>query len=294
MRQLLPTFLCAGLVLATAAAHAQAPLVPQQPRSEEPLEPDRPDVTNGTHIVGTGLLQIEFGGLFTRAAPGQRAFGSPVTARLGVTEWLEARIGTDGLLSQGNETARATGLGNVQLGAKLRLWADPGGIPVLSILPTVNLPTASAEKGLGSGDTDYTVAVLTGSDVAVRGHVDVNYGIGAIGAGGGQPHFVQHLASVSASVAFGEHWDPYYEVFWYSKQDPDGGAMTAMDFGAIYTVTPRLAIDGGVQFGVTRAAPALAAFGGISVVVGDVLGSHGVHARQRTAEKRARARPPHR
>ena len=100
--------------------------------------------------------------------------------------------------------------------------------------------------------------------------------------------------SVSASVAFGEHWDPYYEVYWYSKQDPDAGAMTAMDFGAIYTVTPRLAFDAGVQFGLTRAAPAVAAFGGISVVVGDVLGSHGVRARQRTAEKRARARSPHR
>ncbi len=29
------------------------------------------------------------------------------------------------------------GLGNVQIGAKLRLFADPGGVPVLSILPTV-------------------------------------------------------------------------------------------------------------------------------------------------------------
>jgi hypothetical protein len=281
-----------ALLFAPAPADGQTPIVP--PRTEEPLEPDRPDVTNGTHIVGTGLLQIEFGGLFTRPAPGERAFASPVTARIGLTEWLEGRIGTDGLLTASDQTRSATGIGNLQLGAKLRLWGDPGGVPVLSILPMVNLPTASAEKGLGSGDVDYTIAVLTGSDIAAHGHVDVNYGVGAIGAGGGQPHFVQHLASASASVAFGEHWDPYFELFYYSKQDPDHGAMTAMDFGAIYTLTPRLAFDGGVQFGVSRAAPAIAAFGGVSVVVGDVLGGHGVHARQRTAEKRARARAPHR
>src|SRR5207302_4391591 len=123
-----------------------------------------------------------------------------LTARLDLTEWLEGRIGTDGWLSRVDAGGAASGPGNVQLGAKLRLWADPGGIPVLSILPTVNLPTASAEKGLGSGDADYTVAVLTGTDFLKRAHIDVNYGIGAIGAGGGQPHFLQHLVSASASV----------------------------------------------------------------------------------------------
>ncbi len=124
--------------------------------AQQAIEPDRPDVTNGTHIVGTGLLQIEFGGLFTRGAGSASAFGSPFTARVGVLEWLEARIGTDGLLTQADDSGRVTGIGNTQLGAKLRLWADPGGVPVLSILPTINLPTASADKGLGSGVADYT------------------------------------------------------------------------------------------------------------------------------------------
>ena len=285
--------LCCVFVLASAAAvRAQLPPVPTLPAPQEPLEPDRPDVTNGTHIVDTGLLQIEFGGLYTRTSATARSWGSPVTARVGLTEWLEARIGTDGWLSQTDASSQATGLGNVQVGAKLRLWADPGGIPVLSILPTVNLPTANADNGLGSGDPDYTVALLTGTDFLKRGHIDFNYGIGAIGAGGGQPHFVQHLLSASASVAATEAWNPYAEVFWYSRQDPDAGAMTAMDIGAIYTVNPRLALDGGVQFGLSTAAPGFAGFAGISVVVGDVLGGHGVHARQRTAEKRARA--PHR
>jgi hypothetical protein len=276
------------LLAITASARAQTPAPPAQ----TPIEPDRPDVTNGTHIIDTGLLQVEFGGLYTRVSTGQRSWGSPFTARVGLTEWLEGRIGADGLLSQVDGGSRATGFGNVQIGAKLRLWADPGGIPVLSILPTVNLPTASVDKGLGSGDADYTIAVLTGTDFLVRGHVDINYGIGAIGAGGGRPHFVQHLVSASASVAATDAWNPYAEVFWFSRQDPNAGAMTAMDVGAIYTVNPRLALDGGMQIGLSQAAPGVAAFAGISVVVGDVLGGHGVHARQRTAEKRARA--PHR
>ena len=282
------------IVFAAAAADAQDPqLRPVVAPPEEPLEPDRPDVTNGSRIVDTGLLQLEIGALFTRTSRSQNTFGSPVTARLGITEWIEARIGTDGFLSDVDAGTRSSGMGNVQVGAKLRLWADPGGVPVLSILPSVNIPSANADKGLGSGDADYTVALLTGTDIATRGHVDVNYAIGAIGAGGGLPHFLQHLVSVSASIAFTDRWNPYFEGFWFSKVDSFGGPMTAFDFGAIYTVTPRLAIDGGVQLGASRAAPDFAAFGGVSVIVGDVLGEHGVRERQRTAEKRARAKAPH-
>ena len=77
---------------------------------------------------------------------------TPVTVRIGLFEWLEARAGTDGFLHQSDTGSSVNGAGNVQLGAKLRLFADPGGVPVLSILPTVNLPLASAAKGLGSGD----------------------------------------------------------------------------------------------------------------------------------------------
>jgi hypothetical protein len=209
------TLACVAAILLafSAPASAQLPVPVQPPPVTIPappsLEPDRPDVTNGTHIVDIGLLQIEMGGLYTHPNGGEHAFGTPFTARVGLFDWLEARVGTDGLLLQSDAEGRVSGIGNLQLGAKLRLWADPGGIPVLSILPTVNVPTASAEKGLGSGDADYTVAVLTGTDIGKHWHVDVNYGIGAIGAGGGQAHFVQHLASVSVSVAASDNWNPY-------------------------------------------------------------------------------------
>ena len=250
-------------------------------QTPETIKPDRPDVTNGTHIVGTGLLQVEFGVIYTSDSPGLEQLGSPFTARLGVLDWLEARFGGDGILVQTDAGGRESGFGNLQVGAKLRLWDDPGGVPVLSILPTINVPTADAEKGLGSGDADYAVSLLTGSDLGKRAHVDVNYGIGAIGAGGGAPHFVQHAASISASVTATAKWNPYVEMFWFSRQDPGGGTVTAIDGGAIYTVTPRLAFDGGVQAGLNAAAPDAAAFGGVSIVVGEILGNHGVHARRR-------------
>jgi hypothetical protein len=283
----------AWLVINAATAFAQTPpqpVTPSQPpvtQEEESLEPDRPDVTNGTHIVEGGLLQIEFGGLYSRPGLGRENVGTPVTFRLGLNEWLEARVGGDGFISSQDPQGRASGFGNVQLGAKLRLWASPGGIPVLSILPTINLPVASESKGLGSGQSDLTVALLTGTDFLTRGHVDFNYGFGLIGAGPGLTRVPQHLVSLSASAEIPGPVTPYIEAFWISRQEQGGAHVLAMDLGAIYVLNPRFALDGGFQGGLSAAAPSLSVFGGLSIVVGNVLGDHGVHARQRQIARRA-------
>src|SRR5262249_52434566 len=185
------------------------------------------------------------------------------------------------LVSQTDGEHRQTGAGDISMGAKLRLWADPGGVPVISILPAINFPTADPDKGLGSGDRDYLLAVLTGRDLGRHWHADVNYGIGRIGAGENQPHFTQHLASMSVSGAATDNWNPYAEAFWVSRQDALGPAVTAMDAGAIYELGARYALDGGVQINLTGSPKDVAAFGGLSMIVGNILGNHGVHARQR-------------
>src|SRR5215472_18053117 len=271
--------LAAAALLATSASA-------QESESSEAIQPDRPDVTNGTRIVPTGIVQLEFGGLYSRTGPGATAANSPLTVRIGLTDWIEARIGTDGVMTQTTSGSGATGFGNVQIAAKLRLWAEPGGAPVLSILPTINLPTADASRGLGSGDADYTVAVLTGTDFLQRGHVDINYGIGAIGAGQGRPHFVQHLLSASVSEAVTDRWNPYVELFWFSRNDTDGTSVTSLDTGVIYELGSHFAIDGGVQFGIGGPSADFSAFGGVSMIVG---GRRALNGRERKPARTAAA-----
>jgi hypothetical protein len=246
---------------------------------DEHINPDQPDVTNGTHIVSTGLAQVELGGIYIHNTTNLHSGGTPFTVRVGLTDWIEARIGADGLLTQTADGVQATGFGNVQVGAKLRLWAKPGGVPVMSVLPTISLPTASREKGLGSGSVDFGIAVLTGADIGPRGHVDVNYGIASIGPALGLPRYSQHLVSTSISAAATARWNPYIEVFWFSRTAADQTSETSFDSGAIYELGPRLAIDGGVQAGVSGPAAGFAVFGGLSIVFGP--GPDAVHARQR-------------
>jgi hypothetical protein len=275
--------LAAFCLVATMACAA-----PALAQSDEAIDPDRPDVTNGTHIVPAGLVQIEFGGMYTRDTPRQSGASSPFTLRVGLADWVEARVGADGVAMQNGPDANGTGFGNVQLGAKLRLWADPGGAPVLSVLTGINLPTADSARGLGSGEVDYVVSLLTGTDFARRGHVDINYGIGAIGGGQGRPHYVQHLISASVSEAVTDRFNPYVEVFWFSRTDIDGTPETSLDTGVIYELGSRFAIDGGVQFGISGPAADFGAFGGLTVIVGNKRSLSGRQRKVKTPKVKRR------
>src|SRR5258708_37833936 len=98
----------------------QAPVASTVQADGSTPEPDRPDVTNGTHIVDVGLLQIELGGVFNRTGDGRHNTGTPVTARLGLTDWLEARVGGDGFLSVTAPPDHQAGLRNIPLGVTRR------------------------------------------------------------------------------------------------------------------------------------------------------------------------------
>jgi hypothetical protein len=245
------------LVLAAAFADGSA-------RAQDAIDPDRPDVTNTVNTVPRGVGQVEAGGVFVHESSATDSLGVPVTLRVGITDGFEARAELGGLISQSSSGVRTNGFGDTALGAKIRL-RRASVLPV-SIQPAINLPTASAEKGFGSGDADYTLTVLSRVDLSEQWQLGMNYRIGAIGGGGGT-HFAQHLLSASAGLTAGK-WNPYFEVYWMNRAELDGRAVTAFDTGTLFLVTPRLALDAGLQLGISHDAPDFSCFGGISFMLG--------------------------
>ena len=274
-----------ALALCLAFALSAAPVFAQ-----EAIEPDRPDVTNGARLVGPRVVQFEVGGIYSRQSAEEHGTGSPIAVRVGVRDWIEARASWDGWISSTDAGSSVTGGGNIQLGAKIRIWPDATGQSRLSLLPTVNLPTASEEKGLGTGRTDFTLLALTGFDLGPSAHLDVNYGIGAIGSDRGGPRFVEHLASASLSASVGR-WNPWGEAFVISRDHIEGSTVVGVTTGAIVLVNPRFALDGGVEFGVTEEAPSFAAFAGFSVAL-DRWRSEASRRSGRRSSRRRRLVPP--
>jgi len=262
-----------GAILVTAAQ----PVAAQDP-SSPPTDTQVVDATDKTDV---GLVQVELGASLEEMADGSRTSATPFTIRYGVSDWLEASVGADGVVTQRDSQQRASGFGNVQIGAKLRVFGAPGGAPVLGLLPQVTLPTADASQGLGSGVPDVVLGFVSGKDLPHRAHVDVSYGIGAIGVGEHQGHLAQHTATVGASAALTSYWTPVLGAAWISRQDATTGHAFSLTAESAFAASQRVAFDISSQFGLSAEAPAFEVSGGISVLVGELEpDQQGVRARR--------------
>src|SRR3954462_6430901 len=153
------------------------------------IDADRPHVGTGPYVVSPGEVQVELG-VQWQESPDVRTFASPALMRVGVADRVEFRLSSDGLLARHEPASDAYGVGNAQLGAKIRLWGHRDE-PLFSVMPAIGLGLASREKGLGAGATDATVVWLIAHSIGSRVHAEGNYGVGAIGDRDG--HFTQQL-----------------------------------------------------------------------------------------------------
>lgn len=231
------------------------------------IEPDRPDVTNGAHLVPLHSVQFELGVAYTRDSETEHGTGAPIDVRIGVLEWLEAQVGIDAVVTAAGTDAEATGSGVFQFGAKIRLWRGSGGQSLFSVAPAVDVPTTIDEHETKRRDPDVTVTALWGVDVGSRAHLDVNYGVGSIRTTLNEPRFVRHAASGSFVVSLTPRWIPYLEVFSISRERAGGMPVVAVSTGVTCVLRPRLALDAGILFGATADAPAFSAVGGLSFIV---------------------------
>src|SRR5262245_40443303 len=105
-------------------------------QTSEPMNPDRPGVSNGASTVGPGRLQIEAGGnVFWDA--GDDAFGTvPVALRYGIGKTFELRLESDTVSLHGPDR----GVADLFTGVK---WTFHAGTPTLGVMTRIRFPTGS-------------------------------------------------------------------------------------------------------------------------------------------------------
>ena len=117
--------------------------------------------------------------LWNRTGASQHNVGTPTTIRLGLTEWIEARISSDGFLSV-DRSARARSAASAT--SRSARSCGSGPIPAACRCCRFCRPSTCRRRARARGSDrvrrTYTIAALTGIDFLTRGHIDVNYGIG--------------------------------------------------------------------------------------------------------------------
>jgi hypothetical protein len=264
----------AGRLLAAALLCSPTPAVcrAQQPASDEPdfIVPARPTVSNPAEFQRPGVLQLEYGfDSDFRATGVPSAETTPLSIRFAVSRRLLVEFDSGIFVSQtAPDGPRTTGVSDQGLTLQGVLAHETPSSPGVAVAYSVKLPTASDEKGLGTGKFDHTVTLLV-SKTLHGTTIDANAAYIAAGRQAGGGFASSGLGAVAASHGLGERFGIQGELSGSSRSDLQPGQMFAL--GAFtYQMNRRAVFDAGVRVGLTPDAARYGIFAGVTVGVADL------------------------
>ena len=249
------------------------------------LTTDRPDLSESAFTVDAGHVQFEtniFG--YSKSRPDAEGTVSnsydygATNIRVGLTNWAEFNIVSypHGVVTTKPlnplDATRNSGTGGVVLRMKINFWGndtfDKPGATAFGILPFVKIPTGW-QNGISPPGIEGGVILPFAVKLTDKWSLSVNgaYYVARneIEEPGVRPGtHTEWLASSSLSYDWTDKFGTYYEVGGrFGTQDPRGD-VGVFGTGFTYKITKNVQFDGGVNFGITRAADRINPFVGIS------------------------------
>jgi len=242
--------------------------------AEPPVCTDRPAKANAVCTVPAGRLQIEtsVAGWSLARGGGNRTdlltLGATY-AKLGLSDGSDlqfgftpfARLRTGG--GSGRGRSARSGFGDVVVRYKRRLTSE--GAPVrLAAIPFVKVPTAGT--GLGNGKAEGGLAVPISFALGGRASATLGPELDLLADADGSGRHLALVNLINLSMPFGARLTAAGELWTNLNFEPSGTARQAsLDAALAYAVSPRLQLDAGANFGLTRATSDLEFYAGISI-----------------------------
>jgi hypothetical protein len=244
------------------------------------LTSDRPDVTESPFTVDAGHIQIEsnlFG--YWRSRPDEEGTVTDAyevartNLRVGLTSSLELSLVWQpyGVVvahprSPAPSVTQA-GIGEVNVRLKYNVWGndtfEKPGATALALLPILVLPT-DRDNGISPEHVQGALVVPFGVKLTDKFALTLNGGIAFVRQGEMTSHDAEYLASASLSYEWSDKLGTYYEVGGVLDREDPMGDIALVGTGFTYKINKNLQLDGGVNFGLTRASDRVNPFIGLS------------------------------
>jgi hypothetical protein len=168
--------------LAPAAALAVA--VAAGPGAAQVREPTgyRPLLVEEAEPAPPGVVEVEPEVAFADEADGARRLAATVRVAAGWTDRIDLRLAAGYLAVDPEGGGREGGPGDTEVGARI-LFREGGRAPgpSLALQTTLKLPTADADRGLGTGSLDVRLLGVASWRLRGGGRLDLNVGYTVVG-----------------------------------------------------------------------------------------------------------------
>ncbi|MEY4563104.1 MAG: hypothetical protein RLZZ618_2381 [Pseudomonadota bacterium] len=230
--------------------------------ADDTIATDRPDFVESSDVVGTGRFQIETSFSSERHnADGvkTRTTSTPTLLRMGVSDKLELRVETDGIVRSRSQDATGTqrerGFADASLGVKWHMQDgdDASGKPGVAWLLHLDVDSGSAAfRGPGLRPSLRAVA---------EWELPQGFSVGVM------PGFVvdknadgKRFVGGIMAVVVGKEWTPAWRSFvelagQQLASRKNGGSVVTFDTGVAYLVTKSVQLDFAIARGLTADSP---------------------------------------
>jgi hypothetical protein len=229
---------------------------PCPPLLAQDIETDRPDVTESPGTVPPGAVQVETGlalGRQTRGGrPDERRLAVEAALRVGLAERLEVRLQGEPFVRLRAE-GEDRGPGEVEVAVRYRaLDGDERG-PAVAVLGFVTLPLG--EEPIGPERPAFGALGIVLFPLPGHAALLLNAGVAAVGQSRPSGYLIQGFGSAELGIALVPRLEAYGELFGFTREERDGRGRIGVGAGLIYRLTPRLAVDAGLETTVAGAGP---------------------------------------
>lgn len=242
------------------------------------FDTDRPDKTNSPHTVDAGHLQLEmdvFAVTHDRHTPARDFVRNDnwtfanANLRIGLTNSVDLQllipfyqVNRDKDVSAGT-LAKQQGIGDLTILVKKNFWGNDGGKTAGGLALFVKAPTAN--HFLGNGKVEGGAVILLGASLPGDFDLGFNTGVSVIANDTGSGHHAEFVNSVSVSRKIVGPLSAYAEFWSNVSAQSHAPVMATVDGGLLLMLGKNVQLDAGVNLGVTRAAPDVQTFFGVTL-----------------------------
>ncbi len=255
-----------GIGLAGNLLLAQPAVAPKAGGLRE-LTTDRPDATESPFTVDAGHLQLEMNVMsFTRnRLDGVRTTEwsvAPFNLRYGLTPATEVGIFVDPSIRvteqvRNGPKSTVRGVGDTTLRAKWNFLGNDGGPIALGMFVDLKLPTAAA--GLGNDQVEGALTLPVAYELGAGWEGAAMTAVEFAHTGSGRRAVWVNTITFARDLA--TDLGGFVEL---TSAAGDGAHVATVNCGVTRRIGPGLQLDCGVYFGLSRAAPDLTVFAGLS------------------------------
>ncbi len=228
-----------------------------------PLVTDRPDQTESALVVPRRSVQVETGWVFSRDdEDGVRTRTSDflnTLVRVGLFERLELRAGWSGYLDQDvslpGPDVEAEGIGDTSIGTKLHLRRERGGLPELSLIAGLSLPTGADD--VSSDGTDPAVRLSAAHTLTERLGLGYNLGVAWETLDGGNRSddtLSRYLYTAALGIGVSDRVGAFVELFGDAPASDRGGPAHSVDGGVTFLLLDNVQLDASAGIGLSEEA----------------------------------------